>query len=313
MVTNCSNFYNGIFINPNGSVKPCCRFSKDLNLKWNNDPNEILNSKEYKDLREKAQENVYIDGCNKCYDEDKSGFMSLRQRFNKKFSRPKHSLEYLELAFNNVCNLTCIGCEPKYSSLWGRKLGYISPEISNNFHLKDNFEDLSYVSFFGGEPFATQNHQQFLHFLIERNLAKNITIEYTTNCTLNPKPEWKETIKHFKKTIVICSIDGIGKVNDNIRVGSHWNKTSKVFNKFKSMDVELWVNTVVMTENVFHLKDLSEWINSNNVDKWTCNVLTWPRELSIATLSNANKQKLYFTIENLKITDKEFILEQLKA
>ena len=136
MSTDCSNFHNGIFIAPNGAVKPCCRYSAPTNLTWNNDPESILNSNLYKNLRKKAQQGAYIEGCSKCYAEENAGFMSLRRRFNKKFLRPKHSLQYLELAFNNICNLTCIGCEPKYSNMWGRKLAVFSgpqslPEFLN--------------------------------------------------------------------------------------------------------------------------------------------------------------------------------------
>lgn len=312
MSTECSNFYNGIFIGPNGTVKPCCRYAEPTDLKWDSDPSAILNSDLYKDLRKKAKQGTEIAGCKKCYAEDKAGFMSLRRRFNKKFRRPKHSLEYLELAFNNICNLTCVGCEPKYSNLWGKKLGYISPIVSHSFNLEQNYKDLSYVSFFGGEPFATPNHQQFVNFLIEEDLAKNITLEYTTNCTKTPRQEWQESIKHFKDTIVICSIDGVDEVNSEIRRGSKWSKVTRTFDFFKSLDVKLWVNTVVMNKNVFHLEELSEWIADNNVDKWTCNVLTWPSELSITTLPNVDKQQLYPIIEKCNITDKEFILEQLQ-
>lgn len=312
MSSECSNFDNGIFIGPDGTVRPCCRYSEPTDLKWNSDPAVILNSDLYKDLRKKAKQGIEIAGCEKCYAEDKAGFMSLRQRFNKKFQRPKHSLEYLELAFNNICNLTCIGCEPKYSNLWGTKLGYISPIVSHSFNLEQNYKDLSYVSFFGGEPFATPNHQHFINFLIEKDIAKNITLEYTTNCTLTPKPEWLESIKHFKDVIVICSIDGVGKVNSKIRRGSDWSKVSRTFNFFKSLDISLRVNTVVMTENIFHLAELSKWISDNNVDNWSCNVLTWPSDLSITTLPNIDKQQLYTVIEQCNITDKQFILDQLQ-
>lgn len=313
MSTNCSNFYNGIFIAPNGAVKPCCRYSEPTNLTWDNDPNPILNSNIYKDLRKKAQQDAYIKGCDKCYAEEKAGFLSLRQRFNKKFQRPKHSLEYLELAFNNICNLTCIGCEPKYSNMWGRKLGYISPEVSNNFHLDDHYDDLSYVSFFGGEPFATNNHLDFMQFLIDKDLAKNITIEYTTNCTLTPTQKWIDSIKLFKKVILICSIDGVGAVNDKIRTGSKWSKIAETFDFYKTLDIELNVNTVVMTENIFHLVELSEWVDANDVNRWYCNVLTWPSELSIRTLPNVDKQQLYPIIANSNIIDKQFILEHLNT
>ena len=67
-----------------------------------------------------------------------------------------------------------------------------------------------------------------------------------------------------------------------------------------------------MTENIFHLVELSEWVDANAVDIWSCNVLTWPTELSIRTLPNADKQQLYPIIANSNITDKQFILEQLK-
>jgi sulfatase maturation enzyme AslB (radical SAM superfamily) len=151
-----------------------------------------------------------------------------------------------------------------------------------------------------------------MQFLIDKDLAKNITIEYTTNCTLTPTQEWIDRIKLFKKVIVICSIDGVGAVNDKIRTGSKWSKIAETFDFYKTLDIELNVNTVVMTENIFHLLELSEWVNANGVNIWSCNVLTWPTELSIRTLPNADKQQLYPIIANSNITDKQFILEQLK-
>jgi radical SAM protein with 4Fe4S-binding SPASM domain len=66
MSTECSNFYNGIFIGPNGTVKPCCRYAEPTDLKWDSDPNAILNSDLYKDLRKKAKQGTEIAGCKKC-------------------------------------------------------------------------------------------------------------------------------------------------------------------------------------------------------------------------------------------------------
>jgi len=308
----CPTFHNGIFIDPQGKVKPCCRFAQDTGLIWNNNPAEILQSDFYKDLRQKERNNTRIDACNKCYAEDDAGFKSLRQRFIDKYPAPAEHLQYLELAFNNVCNLTCLGCEPKYSNLWGRKLQVPAPEIYNNITVSQNLEMLDYVSFFGGEPFATNDHIQFLESLINNDLAKNISIEYTTNCTIMPPIDWHDIMKQFKSCKIICSIDGVGKTNENIRTNSKWNKVMYVFDYFKSTNFIIEVNTVVMTENVFELPQLANWIDSQPISKWHCNVLTWPSELCISNLPKTQKDNLIEVIKNLDFQDKQFILSSLR-
>lgn len=311
METYCAHLHNSIYLSPTGDARPCCRYRESLNLSWNENTDDIINSPQYNELRNKADNGIPLDGCQKCYAEDRAGIESIRSRVNKKFPKPKNKLEYLEISFNNICNLKCVGCEPKYSNLWGRDLEVPNPEVYNNASLPKDLSDLKFLTFFGGEPFATSEHQNFLEGIVEQGYASNISVQYTTNCTLMPSTDWLDVVSKFKDCTVICSIDGIGSVNEDIRQNSKWNKVLKVFSFFKSIDVRLVVNSVVMQNNIHHLKDFAEWINQQDIDEWRCNVLTWPEHLRIDKLPSTDKQELYDIISNINCPDKNNILEYL--
>ena len=113
METYCAHLHNSIYLSPTGDARPCCRYRESLNLSWNENTDDIINSPQYNELRNKADNGIPLDGCQKCYAEDRAGIESIRSRVNKKFPNPKNKLEYLEISFNNICNLKCVGCEQK--------------------------------------------------------------------------------------------------------------------------------------------------------------------------------------------------------
>ena len=67
--------------------------------------------------------NEAVDGCSNCYDIDRAGGYSYRQRFNSEFSHVdippsnKHTLKAMDIKLSNVCNQACVICNPYASSM----------------------------------------------------------------------------------------------------------------------------------------------------------------------------------------------------
>jgi hypothetical protein len=118
--TACSAFWKHANIRGNNRVFPCCRFKEPVTV-YDGNIDNILTSQEYQNLRDLSSQGKKIESCEKCYHEERLGKESLRQKFNKEYSRDSIELEYFEVGFDNVCNLTCDGCFDEFSNAWAKK------------------------------------------------------------------------------------------------------------------------------------------------------------------------------------------------
>jgi MoaA/NifB/PqqE/SkfB family radical SAM enzyme len=188
-------------IDTTGKVKPCCRFvldnsAEELNLQ-SKSIHEIFHSDFMNSLREKSAMGEKIPGCRRCYEEQAGGKRSLRERVNGNSATNVYDLNtpkinYLELAISNDCNLMCRMCSSRFShKLFDEELQYYGktqiPEkktrsnIDAAYNLLDN---LLYIKFTGGEPLLIKEHWELLQEAVDRDLAKKITLNYSTNCTI---------------------------------------------------------------------------------------------------------------------------------
>ena len=99
-------------VKPNQQYKPCCRFkvrSHPELMKFNankHTPGEVLNSDEWKELRNKMLSGESIEGCSRCYSEEDRNVSSMRIGANYKYGFQEDvKLKYIEVSFGNFCNL----------------------------------------------------------------------------------------------------------------------------------------------------------------------------------------------------------------
>ena len=115
-----------IHAHPTGQAYPCCNTSlkhqigntKQQSLK------EIWNGTELKKLRIDMLTEQANPACVRCYEQEQSGFFSLRKSANKHHGHHIHkvnsthddgtlddfSLVYWDIRFSNLCNLKCRSC-----------------------------------------------------------------------------------------------------------------------------------------------------------------------------------------------------------
>jgi len=213
-----------------------------------------------------------------------------------------HSIE-LPARTGNYCNLKCAMCQPICSSAFAKEvveLGDTSPNDETHFKIiksvtdekglnpykwtwkhTDNFdshvekilENLLEFKFSGGEPLAAKWNYDILLKAIEMDRAKDILLQFNSNCTLTSPVKAKEKVsifdivKHFKNVQMNVSIEGWGVKNDYIRYPSDFNVVLDNARRFASIDnVDV---TFVSTVNAINIVDVGEiYLNSSKYSEF---------------------------------------------
>jgi len=306
--TLCSAFWNHTNIRSGDRVFPCCRFKQPVQS-FNGNVDDILHSVEYHKLRQESLNGVLNPNCEKCYYEEKNGKESLRERFNKEYTIDRVELKFLEIGFDNICNLACDGCWEEWSSTWANIKSPDTKKI-NILTTKEfiNIPDtVDKVLFLGGEPLMTSRHRQFLKKL---KTPETISVIYYTNGTFLFSFDDLELLYKFKHVTVYVSIDGISETNDRVRKGSNWSDILMFLDQIKNTKFEIKINSVIHLNNWSGFKDLSNFIKHNNYT-WITNVLTYPTTLDIINLLPDEKQELKQILNEEKIPNTDYILKHL--
>jgi len=305
--TFCSAFWKHTNIRGGNRIFPCCRYKTPVQT-FDGNVGEILHSKEYEDLRNNSLSGVENPNCSKCYYEESLGKESLRQQFNQQYSNDSIQLKYLEVGFDNICNLSCDGCWEEWSSSWWVKKNpnkNIKEGILNTEDFIDIPETIEKVVFLGGEPLITNRHRKFLENFSDLN---NLTVEYFTNGMFDLCDAEHQLLSKCKSVLFTVSIDGYGELNERVRSGSKWDKVQSFI---KNLQYNKVVHTTIHINNWYGLNDMKMWIDENNYT-WTTNVLTYPQHLDIINLEKEDKEKLVSILNSFDIPNKSYIHSHIK-
>ena len=200
---------------------------------------------------------------------------------------------YYDIRLGNFCNLKCRMCSPMDSSSWYED--YVKMWGSNKFkdthgmvtmyknnkgkftthdydwvkkdnfwqNLKDTSSGMKHVYLVGGEPLIIEEHYDFLKHCVEKDYAKDMTIEYNTNLT-NLQPRALELWQQFKEVQFGISIDGIGDTLEYIRNPLKTKLMEKNLAKLDEVGLEKlnfrgWLAFTIGALNAFHFTDFLKW------------------------------------------------------
>lgn len=281
----CSMPWLHLFIDPEGRVKPCCRFMMDKkeekrnNLKTNN-LQEIFSNSFMDDIRSKMIQNKRVKGCLRCYQEETSNKQSLRERYNQlenlhpsKFiaDLKKPKIRWIELAISNDCNLACRMCDSRYSTKWfddeqefyGKTFSQSKKTKCNINQIIPFLKNLTYIKFTGGEPLMIPDHFVLINKLLKLKNVDNIFLNYNTNLTIKPSKSLIEKWKQFKYIEIICSFDGIGPTWEFVRYPSRWKKTEKILQYFfqltQVLDCRIGIRSTISVNNILGMTASFKW------------------------------------------------------
>ena len=309
-----------------GEIKPCCQFQGNI-LNNNNQISSIKNSNlkevylsDYmKTLRDSFRQGKQPKECAVCWADEFVQKPSMRQRAQYKFREIYYKLNYQDENFDNLqlfdlklgnsCNLSCRICSAVASSKIadadlsaGRlsKVEYIKIQEAVKWADADNFWDqllpavanIKYLDIYGGEPLISKKHFTFLKKLIELDVAKNIKIDYNTNGTVFSE-KFFELWDHFKEVKLSFSIDNIGERFELERSGVAWDIITENIKKFNAHRSEKFITDVfpsINIQNVLYMPELLEWINTQDFDGVSINIVYDPAYLSILSMTDTAKK-----------------------
>lgn len=284
---------------PDGRVYPCCLadYWHPLGDLRKNTMREVWNQDKYKELRVNMLTEKPSKQCTRCYEQEKSGFFSMRYDANRNYGQhiaevdqtlpdgehPEFKIRYWDVRFSNLCNFRCRSCGPIFSSNWykdhvkmwnkkpdvlGREMALVEyaagDEEAMQQQMLEHVPYLEQVYFAGGEPLIMKEHYFLLEKLIELGKT-DVRLIYNTNFSeLRYKDKHVfEYWKHFKNVSVGASLDGMGPQAELIRKGADWEQT--VNNRIRMMQevphVDFYISATVSSMNVLHVLDFHK--------KWT--------------------------------------------
>jgi len=304
-VKKCSAFWKHTNVRGDNRVFPCCRFKKPVDT-FKGSLEDILISDVYEELRNTDVSKM--PECAKCMYEEHKGRKSLRQKFNEAYDTDTVGLEYLEIGFDNICNLTCDGCWGEFSSAWSKKL---NPDAPKSLHYTSIDEITSVpdtikkVVFLGGEPLMTSRHEKFLNLVKD---PSKVEITYNTNATFMLSEQLISLLKQFKNVHFIVSIDGYKELNEKVRSGTKWIDVLNFIEQVKDNNFSMSINSVLHLNNWHGMPELESFVKTLNVD-WELNILTYPLHLDVKNYSDKEEVKTIINATN--IPNKEYVLNHL--
>ena len=312
---------------PDGRAYPCC-FGMDPYPVGNvneKSMKEIFNDKRMKKMRLNMLNNKKSKECGKCYDQEKSGFFSLRLSSNKHFGHlidfvdstkadgtADFIIKYWDIRFSNLCNMACRSCGTWFSSNWyedhkkihGSDPGH--PKImragrsANDIweQLLEQFDHVEQFYFAGGEPIIMEEHLRILKELDKRKMYHERLI-YNTNFTklsykkLKVLDLWPE----FEDVSVGASLAAMGPRAELIRNGTVWKDIEKNREDMlkKCPQVDFYVSATLSAFNVRHVVDFhNTWVEKGLIGykDWNMNVVQDPEYYRADILPSAMKQTI---------------------
>ena len=306
---------------PDGRAYPCClaKYENHVGSLRENTMEEIWRDKPMQQLRDNMLNESKSEVCSKCYEQEESGFFSMRNSSNQTFGHHIKTLDsdefkirYYDIRFSNLCNLACRSCGDVFSSNWvkeGKKMKWLKPDHPNvsyaGKHETDAWEQLlphipyiEEVYFAGGEPLMMKEHYDLLNELLKQG-RNDVKLVYNTNFTElvfkgnSVLPMWNE----FETVSIGASLDASYERAELMRKGTVWSQTVKNREEMLKVcpTVDFYVSSTLSIMNSYHIPDFhKEWIELGLVrpGDWNINILQSPEYYRIDVLPQEMKEQI---------------------
>jgi organic radical activating enzyme len=266
--------------------------------------------------------------CVRCYEQEDAGFFSGRKSANKHHGHlinrvletapdgnlDRFEMNYWDIRFSNLCNLSCRSCGHIFSSSWYQDQAKLVGGDWKDRHQVLNYAGrtetdiweqliphLDYVEqiyFAGGEPLMMAEHYNILDEL-ERRGRFDVRLIYNTNFT---QTKLKDRVvfdywRKFKSVAVGASLDDQHGRAEYIRQGTEWHRV--IANRAEMIrtcpNVDFYISPTLSIMNAWSLPDFHrQWTEAGLIraQDLNVNILQDPAYYRIDIATGEYKQKL---------------------
>jgi hypothetical protein len=119
----------------------------------------------------------------------------------------------------------------------------------------------------GGEPMIQREAEEIIGYLVQEEVAPEMTLELNTNCTV-VKESMLNKFYNFKRTYIGLSIDAYGSLYEYIRYPANWHVISKNISRLISLPTDKFTVTAVPilhAYNVLNIVDLLRYLDKKGM------------------------------------------------
>lgn len=290
-----------LYVDGHGTMLPCCvSASKGYGSLNISSIKELWQGENIRKFRLKMLEDKMDEHCYMCYENEKSGCISNRMKFNSFGSNyinwvantdesgyaPDAKPISWDIRFSNKCNLRCRTCSSYSSSAWygeeealrkkkhidGTGVLYNEALVRKFTGLNDSKRLLSdleeylpyayHIYCAGGEPLLIDENMIILQQL-DSIKKYDVMLVYNTNMTLiHQKSGFLPYWKKMKNLMMFVSLDGSHQRGEYIRKGINWDCVVKNLEILKKEcpHAIIVINFTVSVFNILHLPDFHKEI-----------------------------------------------------
>jgi MoaA/NifB/PqqE/SkfB family radical SAM enzyme len=269
----CQAPFKSLYFSPEGKVYACCYNRSYILGSYPEQPiNIIWQAKPIQVLREALRANDLTMGCFPCLTQLEEGtYRSVLSRYFDDYPKRKYP-SVMEFELSNVCNMACVMCDGRYSSIIRKEREKLSP-ISNPYNaefvqqLEEFIPHLNKAKFLGGEPFLIHIYYDIWDKIMEINPKCVISVQ-TNGSVLNDRIKKLMESGNFHITV---SVDAISrKVFDTIRLKGDFDKVMDNIQFFRSYSKRrnAWfgVTTCPMQQNWQEIPDIINYCNEMDAE-----------------------------------------------
>jgi MoaA/NifB/PqqE/SkfB family radical SAM enzyme len=314
---------------PTGEAYPCCHAEMGVGQVGHckeNTLEEIWYDQPMNDLRNNMLNEIPSPACQRCYEQEESGFFSGRKSANKhhghhikRLGEQDFRMIYWDIRFSNLCNLRCRSCGYIFSSSWYQDQAKLAgPEwkgvnVPLNYagqtetdmweQLLPHMDYVEQIYFAGGEPLMMDEHYRILEEL-ERRERFDVRLIYNTNFTQTKLKDrsvfdfWRK----FESVAVGASLDAMGSRGEYIRKGTDWAVIEDNRRRMIEIcpNVDFYISPTLSIMNAWHLPDFHRsWVEMGliSAQDLNVNILQDPAHYRIDIAPVKYKQRLRIKYE----------------
>jgi radical SAM protein with 4Fe4S-binding SPASM domain len=300
MTTNvyCTAPWNGITIREDGAVRTCCIGADSLGNLNETSIQDIEKSPVLEEIKNSLLNNTPHKNCRACHQADLvSGYSSLRDHYNTAYPTINEDrLSFVDLRWNNTCNLHCLYCSPGASSTWAEKLNVVSLRPVKPYQdellewVLNKIDTIKEIMLVGGEPMLMKQN-----YVLFSTLPKDTQISIITNLSydITKLPCLPDLLSRPAENILWnISLENIGQKFEYIRSGAEWELVEKNL-KFliKHWPDSVSIAIVYCLFSAFDLPVTIQQLNSLGIKKIKLNPVEGHKTINVAYLPTDIKQQ----------------------
>lgn len=289
--TFCSAPWTGVNIDQTGKVLPCMHSGYVLgNIKQKN-LNEILHDAPMRDLKETMRSGQWHEACQLCKQlEESSGASGRTQKRASEqtlnainadidWFEPQH----LAVNWSNLCNLTCVYCNPETSTAW-QSVEKIPINFIRNEHqalidiMKEKGHAVQGLTLGGGEPLLQRGLIDMLRCLDPQQVRVLITTNLSMDVTQNAI---YQELKTWPNVSWMVSFDNADKYKfEYVRDRASWDQLVANIDILKQDNQQVVAHPAYSVYCALDLVTYYEFCEQLGLDIFWCE-LTHPWDLDI--------------------------------